>query len=470
MFDYENFGNSSEDMDLVARYEKMLESGKMSFFDVDDFETIVDHYIAVEEFKKAQDACVYGLNQHPTSAQLMIQKAELCLAFDQNDMAVELLKNAESINPFARDVKVALGALYARIQEHEESVKYYEQAIKLGVGEGEEDIYADIAYEYQQVQDWPKAVEYLKMAIQFDKENDSLMFELGLCFNNLKQVDESIIYFNDFLNDHPYSYIAWFNLGNAYLRKEEYKKALFSFDYAVVTNDLFPAAYYGKANAYIMLEQYEDAIKVFGETFVLEQPHAYVYCNIGECYEKIGKYDEALTYYEKSLELDPDQTDAWVGIGVVKDLMKDPSQGIKFMEKALEKEPNNVDFLYLYAEMLEKVGQTEKSSEVFRKVVEMEPDNLDAWLDYAGVVYKEKQDEAVKVLRNAMQFHEDDNDLKYQLAAYLYSIGENESASQNLRKALAKDYDGHKKLFDFYPEAQNITEIVDIIADYKRTE
>ena len=30
------------------------------------------------------------------------------------------------------------------------------------------------------------------------------------------------------------------------------------------------------------------------------------------------------------------------------------------------------------------------------------------------------------------------------------------------------NYKGHEKLFEFYPQAKDITEIVDIIADYKK--
>jgi len=158
-----------------------------------------------------------------------------------------------------------------------------------------------------------------------------------------------------------------------------------------------------------------------------------------------------------------------LGIGVVKDLNKQPQEAVKFVKKALDQDPENVEYLYIYAEILGKLGETEKSKKIFRRVVDLDPDNIDAWLDYSNILFeKSSPKDAAKLLKDAIALNGDQEELQYRLVAYQISVGDSENAKINLRKALSANYKGHEKLFEFYPQAKDITEIVDIIADYKK--
>ena len=53
----DNFDDHSEDLELINRFEQMLGSSEPAFFDLNDFEYIIDHYTANFDYKKAIIAC-----------------------------------------------------------------------------------------------------------------------------------------------------------------------------------------------------------------------------------------------------------------------------------------------------------------------------------------------------------------------------------------------------------------------------
>ena len=463
----ERFNNEAR-MELVAKFETMLSDEETFFFDVSEVESIAAYYFEIEEPRKALSIIEIGEQQHPSSENIILYKGEALIQLGRKIEAVEVLEYALDLNPLNGNALRILATIYAELLEHEKAIAYFEKAITFDL-DFKAELYLDLAYQYQTLGRFKKALFFLKEALELNRENETALFEVGLCYNELDLDNEAVQYFEAFLEQQPYSYMGWFNLGNSYYRMEQYKDALFAFDYSVLTNNAFAAAYYGKANAYIQLDEYKKAIEILNLTFGLEQPHAFVYCHIGECYEKLGEYEKAITFYEKSLELDNDQTDAWLGIGVVKDLNKQPEEGVKFVRKALEKDPENVEYLYIYAEILGKLGETEKSKKIFRRVVDLDPDNIDAWLDYSNILFeKSSPKDAAKLLKDAIALNGDQEELQYRLVAYQISVGDSENAKINLRKALSTNYKGHEKLFEFYPQAKDITEIVDIIADYKK--
>lgn len=461
-------GNINEGMELAARFEEMVRSEDSYFFDVADIELMVEYYIDVDNFQRAFEVLKYAKEQHYNSEDLLAIEGDLLLQMGKLEEGLNVFLQLLEINPNNGDVIRSVASVYVTQNKHELAIQYYLKALNYQFDDYA-DMLLELAYEYQAINKYGEALEVLKEAYNFDSENETILFEIGLCYNELELDEEAISYFTKMVDNEPYNYMAWFNLGNSYYRTEDYKNSIFSFEYCKLINEEFPAAYYGLANAYIQQEEYQNAINILGETFKLDQPHAFVYCHIGECYEKLGVYDKAITYYEKSLELDADQTDAWIGIGVVKDLDNHPEEALKFVEKAVSKEPENSEFLYIYAELLDKLGKTEEAKKVFKKVIEIDPDNIEAWLDYSNILFKKDSPKAAaKLLNKALSFHSDDEDLQYRLIAYQISVGETDKARENLKKALKSNYQAHEKLFEFYPQARNITEIVDIIANYKK--
>ena len=61
----------------VKRFEDMIAQDAQYFFDVDEFEIIVDHYVNECNYRRALRALRFATSQHPCSSELLIRKAQI---------------------------------------------------------------------------------------------------------------------------------------------------------------------------------------------------------------------------------------------------------------------------------------------------------------------------------------------------------------------------------------------------------
>ncbi len=73
----EYFQEDGDLQEILGRFENMLNQVEAYFFDVHEFEKIIDHYLDTNHFTKAIDAVRYGINQHPGSTTLLIKEAQV---------------------------------------------------------------------------------------------------------------------------------------------------------------------------------------------------------------------------------------------------------------------------------------------------------------------------------------------------------------------------------------------------------
>src|ERR1700746_1276147 len=98
------------------------------------------------------------------------------------------------------------------------------------------------------------------------QENEVALYELAFCYELNGQSEESVKYYTDFVDKHPYTSTAWFNLGVPYNRMGMYEKAIDAYDYSIAIQDDFASAYFNKANSLANLNRLDEAIEVYKET------------------------------------------------------------------------------------------------------------------------------------------------------------------------------------------------------------
>lgn len=70
--------SSHEDEEFpIARFESMLKTNDVYFFDATEFENITHHYLDEGKVSKAKKAIQIGLGQHPSSIELKLLQIEI---------------------------------------------------------------------------------------------------------------------------------------------------------------------------------------------------------------------------------------------------------------------------------------------------------------------------------------------------------------------------------------------------------
>ncbi|NTV82817.1 MAG: tetratricopeptide repeat protein, partial [Bacteroidales bacterium] len=216
--------NETELKALVDRFEAMLRNNGSYFFDVEDFEDIIDYYIDNQDNIRSKKAIDLAEAQHPGSTAFMIRKARYFVMANKANKAISLLEEIEKIDPTNGDVYLLKGSIFSKLKKFDDAIREYNKAI-LYAGDLEE-VYNNIAYEYENAGDYVKAIEFLKKILDINPENESAIFELSFCYEITNELEKSVEYLTEFLNKNPYSRVAWFNIGITYNNLELYEKAI----------------------------------------------------------------------------------------------------------------------------------------------------------------------------------------------------------------------------------------------------
>ncbi len=164
----------------LERFEKMLRRNERYFFDTNDFEDLLNHYISINDNGKALKVTNCAIEQHPYSVLFIIRKAQLLSAANQQHKALDVIAKAESLDPSNTEMYITKGSIYSQMGLYNKSIECYNDAIKKA--DETDDIYLCIAFEYENMSDYYTALRYLKKALEVNPENDAALYESAFCY------------------------------------------------------------------------------------------------------------------------------------------------------------------------------------------------------------------------------------------------------------------------------------------------
>jgi tetratricopeptide (TPR) repeat protein len=451
---------------LVDRFEAMLKKDSSGFFEEEEFEDIADHYMRAGRFRRALEAVSVARTQHPFSPVFLVIQAQIHVSLNENRIALDLLQQAERIEPFFGDIHMTRGTIYSQMGLSEKAIACFELAGRYEIPRYEVNYY--VACEMINQGRHLEASVLLRDAVYERPDFESAMNELSLCYEVTDDRDESLKLFQYCVDQRPYNATAWFCLGLSQSRAEKFNEALEAFEYALLIRSDFPPALFNKANMLAELGRHEEAIETYKLVLDTDEPQGNVYLHIGELYEHMNQMEMALVNYSKAIRLDSGLSEAWLGMGIVLDQQNRLSEGIHYIKKALELEPENTVFLHTYGDFQRKLGFYEEAETAYRKVLEMEPDDPGIWADYSQIQH-EQQDftGALETLAEGIKYHPDDAELYYRFSACLLENGFRQEAFGNLQRGLELDFSKHDILFDFMPQLKNNPGILDFIEAHR---
>lgn len=451
----------------IERYIEMLAKNESYFFDVEEFESIADYFMDEGKTNKAINSLTFGISQHPFSSSLYLRKSQILASIGKIKSAHDCLDQVESIDGVSDELCITRASLYSQEHKHEKAIESFKRALEL-TDDFKEEILIDLAFEYENAEQYPNAIACLKEVLNFNPENEAAIYEMVYCYGQINKVEESIDFLNKFLETHPYSFTAWYNLGNAFSSIGLHEKAIFAYDYCAVIDESFSSAYFNSANSYVALKKYEEAIVLYKKTIEFETPQAITLNYIGECYEKLEQFEEAEKYFKKALEIDNDFADAWIGLAIAKDNLNQEKESIGLIEQAINLKPDVVDYWHLYAESLIKNNRLEDADVAYLKAIDLSNSkHIQLLLDYSE--FKLNNDSIESAINFLFDIEEDVANYKvfYRLTALSLKNGKINDALNVLARAL---YENKKELYlltDYYPEALSFDEVNTLIEQFK---
>ncbi|MEI6749702.1 MAG: tetratricopeptide repeat protein [Bacteroidales bacterium] len=455
---------------LMARLEKMLEGEENYFFDVEEFEELIEFQFFFGDLERAGKTISLALEQHPSTIGFLVKQAQLLLWNNKGENALQLLSSVEAIDPNNAEIFRTRGAIYSQMNRHNDAISELNKAAEVDESEDVGMIYVEIANEYMTMGLYDKAIDHFHLAINNDFALDNVLTELGESYDLGNRLDDGVDYFNKLVNESPYNSDAWLSLGLLQYRLELYEKAIEAYDYSLAIDPAYVAAMLNKANAYFAMGHYFKAINTYKEAFEIEEPEAMtIYC-MGECYEKLEKYNLAVEKYKKALELDETLADAWIGIGVCLGEQGNFDAALRHILHAVELEPTNAEFWFILADTQQSAGHNDDAIQSFRKVAVIEPQNPDIWLEFSHVyAEREEYEMAIDVLNEGISLQPENAAHYYRLVGYLHFLGKLKEALLVFGHALQSYYNSYSNLFEYAPLLAEEPAYINLIEQLKPT-
>lgn len=464
-----NFGENQQR--AVERFEKMIQNQEEQFFDIGEFLGIIDYYMEFGFFQKAKQVNLIALNQHPYCAAFYVRKARILLAERKYPELFDSLEKAASLDPSESNVFLIRGAAYLSMGDFMDNAKAeFEKALELT--DNLEDIHYRIASLYTNYNYPSLAIPHFKECILLDSENEDVLEEIAHCFELLGEHQKSISFLLKFIDDKPYSSEAWFHLGNAYNRIQEYEKAIDAYDYTLIIDEDHPVAGYFKGDSLLQLGNYKEAILVFKELLEKGPVAPDILCAIGECYEGMEMGLEARAYFSQAISLNEDLSDAYYGIGSTYLTEGKFLEAEKNFSKALELDGENSDYWYALADVHYKLNDLQLSEVLFERAVHYNPSDVEAWLDYSSVTFEFDEDNeglerAINLITHAIEHNPASVSLYYRMVVYKVINGNFKDALHYFELALYMDATGYEEVFEFLPSLRENAAFLALLHQYK---
>ena len=438
----------------LTKFESMLKTNHVLFFDSEEFENIIHYYLNQGKMALAKKAIKLGLDQHPTSINLKLFKVEVYVFEDKLIEADELLNKLHTLDPTNEEIYIQKANIFSKKDEHQKAINVLKQALELT--DDAIDLYSLIGMEYLFLDKFEEAKVYFMKCLETDLNDYSALYNIIYCFEFLNQHDDAISYLNIFLDKNPYCEIAWHQLGKQYFLLKDYNKALTSFDFAVISDDTFVGAYLERGKVLEKLKRYEDAIENYTITLTLDDPTSYALLRIGNCHEKLKNDDLALQFYDRTVHEDPLLDKGWIAITKFYNKKGDYQKALYFINKAINIDSENVVYWKLYSQINQRLKLYEEAERGFKKTLELGNYELNTWLSRGDLLIKLGEPEAaIYNFEQAVEFYPENAELEYRLAGLYFCLNENDKGTFHLKNGIKQNEEYSFIIEELFPEVAN---------------
>jgi tetratricopeptide (TPR) repeat protein len=453
----------------LTKFESMLKTNNVFFFDSIEFENIIHHYLEIGKIALAKKAIKLGLDQHPTSINLRLFRVEILIFENKLSEAAKLLNMLFELEPNNEELYIQKANIHSKRDQHEEAIEVFKQALK--VSNDSSEIHSLIGMEYLFLDNYEAAKIHFKNCIDLNIEDYSSLYNIIYCFEFLDQNQEAIDYLNCYLDQNPYCEVAWHQLGKQYLEIKDLNKALTAFDFAIISDDTFIGAYLEKAKVLERLNRFKEAIGNYNISMAIEGPTAFTYLKIGGCHEKMHNKDKALKYFFKSVKEDPAFDKGWIKIAHFYFSKKDDLKALFYVNKAIDIDDENISYWLFYSKTNHRLKYLEEAERGFKKTLELGGTSLDIWIQRGDILIELGEIEAAKYnFVQALEYYPDSEELEFRLSGLCFKLNDAKAGFTHLLNGLHINSEHIFIIEELFPDVYKSQNVIQFVESYKKSD
>ena len=428
----------------VQKFERMRKNNENYFFDVIEFETIIDYYIESNNSTKAFDAANIATEQHPNSVSIQLRKARVLLDKGKAVEALRILKTLENIEPGNHEIFIAKGTALGMLGDIQGAKRMFDYSLTLDSDDQENILFA-ITSVLQNLNYYEQLIPYMEKLVELEPDFKAHLYDLAYAYEKTGNYEQSIKYYLLYIEEEPFSDSAWYNLGIVYNKLDMYEKAMEAYDYALAINSQNTFALFNKGNILCNIERYADAIPVYHEYLENEPDSFEAMTYLAECYDRTGEIDMARKYYQEAIELAPDYADPWFGLGVIALSSGKIDDSLIFFRKAVRLDDENPEIWFLLGKAHYAKGEKKAALRCYREALKLDAYYDEVWADLGKIILADDlAEKALPYIERAFRITGELPGINYLLSSFYLHTGNPEKAYRHLLSGINLD----KELFN----------------------
>ena len=469
----EKENQSSEDryelQELLNQYSRLKAGKSHLYIEEESFEKIIGYYQDKDDLKNALEASELAIEQFPSSADLLIKKADVLLSARHYQKALDILERAELFDKNNLNLYICKTDAYLALDREEEAIAVLNNGLERFEGDDKIELLFEMADIYDFYEDFEKVFDCLKMVLEQEPNNEEALYKICFWTDFTGRNEEGIRLHQTIIDKFPYNHLAWFNLGAAYQGIKLYEKAIDAYQYAIAIDEKFDYAYRNIGDAYIRLRKYKEANEALFKVVELSKPEDVIYEAIGYCYDRQKNYSQARLYYRKALHLNAENSLLYYKIACTYFNDNNYSSCLKQLEHANKLNNRHPDFHLLMGECYLRMEKFIDAIEYFKTAVNLRPKNVPGWEALIRCLYyAEKYDDAYDHTDLALHYTDNKPIFLFYKSSVLFALRKNKAALLQLEQAMETSPRLLKKFVDFNPSILQNRQVVDLVAKYKR--
>ena len=446
------FSHEEDIKQVVQKFESMKKNNENYFFDVIEFETIIDFYLESNNQARAFEAAAIATRQHPNSVSIQLRKARVLLEKGRAVETLKILKKLESIEPGNHEIYITKGTALGMLGDITGAKKMFDFALTMD-SEEVENILFIITSVLQNLNYYETLIPYMLRLMELEPGYHAHLYDLAYAYEKIQDFDKSIRFYREYLEEEPFSDSAWYNLGIIFNKLEQYDMAMEAYDYALAINDQNTFAIFNKGNILSNLDRYEEAIPIYHEYLEIEPESFEAMTYLAECYEKCNDPVLARKYYHEAIDLAPEIADPWFGLGVIALNSGEVEDSFIYLRKALRFDDENPEIWFFLGKAHYFKGEKKAALRCYREALKLDAYYDEVWSELGKIILADGfVSKAVPYLQKAYKVTGDVPGMNYLLAAFYLLSAENEKAFFHLSKAIENDVELFPEFKEIFPE------------------
>jgi tetratricopeptide (TPR) repeat protein len=283
-----------------------------------------------------------------------------------------------------------------------------------------------------------ESVKCYEQALFIKPDYAEAHYNLGNTLNELGQLEESVKCYEQALFIKPNYAEAHYNLGNTFKELGQLKEAIKHYEQALAIKPDYAEVHYNLGNTFKELGQLKEAIKHYEQALAIKPDYAEVYYNLGNALKNLGQLEESVKRYEQALAIKPDYVEALCNLGVTLNDLDQLEAAVKCYEQALAIKPDYVEALCNLGVTLDDLGQLKEAIKHYEQALTIKPDYAEVHYNLGNTLKELGQlEEAVKYYEQALAIKPDYAEVHYNLGKTLKELGQLKEAIKHYEQALA---------------------------------